>query len=263
MDLNAPFFADFGVWLGLLLSLALFSLLIRDNGLARLAQHILAGALMGYIALVAWHDVLRLRVILPLVRGEDAGIWLPAGLGFVLVVAGVQRILAQPDPVDGADGAQPRPTETPPPLWARVLFSLGRIPVALLVGVGVGVGMVGALEGTFLPQYWRAAQIALDSTAPAGRLIIGLMTLVLTTGVMLHLYVAPLAGTQIGFVRQTLAGWMWIGRHALWLAAGIVFARLLAARMSLLIAQAQWLAATLGVVLTENPLARWLQSLFG
>jgi hypothetical protein len=133
--------------------------------------------------------------------------------------------------------------------------------VAILVGVGLAVGVVGTLEGTFAPQYLRAAQIALDPNAPVGRIIIGLLTLVLTTGVMLHLYVNPdrLAGPQPGYVRQTLLAWMWIGRHALWVAAGILFARLLAARMSVLIAQVQRLVWTLG----DNPIAAWLAGLFG
>lgn len=256
MGVDNSFLANFGVWLGFALSLLLFSLLIRDNILARLAQHVLAGAAVGYIALVAWHEVLYPRLVVPLWNGQRDGLWVPALLGLVLAVAGLQRIVAQPYPQSG----DARPLRQAP-LWQRSLFNVGRLPVAVLLGAALGVGIVGAIEGTLWPQYLRAAQIAFDPAAPVGRMIIGLLTLVLTTGVMVHLYIDParLAAPQPAFVRQTLLAWMWIGRHALWFAAGILFARLLAARMSLLIAQMQNLLTTLA----ESPFVMWLETLLG
>ena len=47
---------DAGLLLGLLISLAIGSCLIRDNVLARFAQYILVGAGLGYMAVVAWEQ---------------------------------------------------------------------------------------------------------------------------------------------------------------------------------------------------------------
>lgn len=256
MIVQETFFADLGLWLGLGLSLFLFSFLIRDNVLARLAQHVLAGVVVGYLALMAWHEVLYARVVLPLSTGDGGALWIPAGLGVVLLVAGVQRILAQTYPERRDRGAMGQAG-----LFDRILFNLGRLPVAILLGAGVGVAIVGAVEGTLLPQYLRGAQIAFVPGGEIGRVIIGLLTLLLTTGVMVHLYVDPdrLAPSQPSFVRNTLAIWSWIGRHAFWLAAGILFARLLAARMSLLVAQLQLLLE----IMAQNPLVMWIQSRLG
>jgi hypothetical protein len=254
--INAAAFDQTGLWLGVVLSLALFSLLIRDNLPARLAQYLLTGALMGYIALVAWQDVLRPRLVDPLLRGDEESLLVPALLGFVLVVTGLQRILTPPDSPRVEANSAKKST------WVqRIFFNLGRIPVAILVGVGLGVGMVGAIEGTFWPQYLRAAQIALEPSGPTGRMVIGLLTLILTTGVMLHLFLDPgrFVNPQPNFVRRTLGAWMWIGRHALWFGAGVLFARLLAARMSLLIAQFQRLAGAFA----DNPAILWLGNWLG
>jgi hypothetical protein len=75
----------------------------------------------------------------------------------------------------------------------------------------------------------------------------GVLTLLITTATLLYLYVDParyLAG-QPSYVRQLLNGWLWLGQRAIWLAAGILFARLMASRLSLLIARIDYLIAAL------------------
>ena len=56
-----------GPLLGFLISLAIGSYLIRDNFLARLAQYVLVGAGLGYLAVLVWRNVLWPRLFAPLV----------------------------------------------------------------------------------------------------------------------------------------------------------------------------------------------------
>jgi hypothetical protein len=56
-----------------------------------------------------------------------------------------------------------------------------------------------------------------------------------------------------------MRGWAWVGQRAVWLAAGILFARLAASRTSLLIAQLEFLRASF--VSTE--LWQWFRGLWG
>jgi hypothetical protein len=116
---------------------------------------------------------------------------------------------------------------------------LAILPLALLIGVSMATAVAGALQGTFVPQFWHAAQSALDPTAPAATFIAGLFTLVITTAALLFLYVDANArlAHQPAYVRNLIAAWIWLGQRAVWFAAGMIFARLLAARLSLLIAR--------------------------
>jgi hypothetical protein len=47
------------------------------------------------------------------------------------------------------------------------------------------------------------------------------------------------------FVRSVFRVWIWVGKRALWVAAGVIFARLAAARLSLLISRFEYFRATL------------------
>ncbi len=61
---------------------------------------------------------------------------------------------------------------------------------ALLLGIGLGAGIMGALQGTLIPQYPRC-QIGFVPSAPGYLPLVGLLTLVLTTATLLHLYLDP------------------------------------------------------------------------
>ena len=73
------------------------------------------------------------------------------------------------------------------------------------------------------------------------------MTLLITTATLLYLHVDPARylAEQPSYVRRVLHGWLWLGQRALWLAAGIIFARLMASRLSLLIARLDYLISAL------------------
>lgn len=260
---------DAGLLLGLIISLAIGSCLIRDNVLARLAQYILVGAGLGYMAVVAWSNVLWPQLFAPFLT--DPSSWLTAAepevlqdhlpllLGLVMWLGGLDLLFK------------------PPGKWSgrRLLRLLAVLPAAILAGAGLGVALSGALQGTFLPQFSAAVELPQSHgfTAPAASAgggqsvwLLRLLTLVITGGVLVHLRLgrsaaaggrgpasapasraiaspvppggpAPLSRAVLG---KSLAIWEGIGRRALWLAAGMIFARLLAARFTLILARLEY-----------------------
>jgi hypothetical protein len=223
-------FEELGLWVGLFFSLAIFSALAGDHWLARLAQHILVGVALGYVAVVTVREVLQPRLLVGLLRSSmtDLNGWAPLLLGLFLWLAGVDYLWSQ--------GQPPSPVL---PLWRRALRLLGALPVALMLGVGVGVGILGLLQGTLLPQAWRVAITGPTFSTPNISFISGLSLLVLTTATFAHLTInvnAHLAH-QPALVQSIFRVWLWIGQRALWVATGVIFARLAAARFSLLISR--------------------------
>jgi hypothetical protein len=227
-----------GFWIGLLMTLLIFSALAGDHALARLGQHLLAGAALGYGAVLAVQHVLRPRLWEPLLAAPAGAAWqwTPAILGVLLLVAGLDRTW------------RPAGPGTALPRWRRGLHGLGRIPVAFLLGVGLAAGLFGALQGTFFPQFWRAARMAFDPDAPGLLFLVGVLTLLITTATLLYFYIDPARylADQPLYVRRLLQGWIWVGQRAVWLAAGLIFARLLASRLSLLIARVEYLLSAMG-----------------
>jgi hypothetical protein len=241
------------VWVGFIFSLLILSSILGDHALARFAHHVLVGAAFGYAVVIAYHHVLQPRIIAPLQAGDTANlaVWTPLVLGVILVVAGLDRT-----------GLQQAQAPRQLPSWRRGLAAAGRLPVALLLGVGVGVAIVGTLQGTLFPQYMRAGEIGFAASGPSAQVLTGVLTLVLTTGALLSLFVdveRHLANAPAA-VSAVMAGWLWVGKRALWFAAGLVFARLLAARLSVLIAQFEALAAVLHNTVVGEWLAQWWQS---
>lgn len=236
-----------GAWVGLLVTLGLASLLLGDSVLARLAQHVLVGAVLGYAALVALRQVLVPRLANGLFGNEPKlWLWLPLLLGLLMWIAGFDYLRT------GFAGAQ---SQALPP-WRRGLRLLGLLPVALMLGVGVAVALLGVVQGTLLPQLASVIRIGPDVGDPSGALAARLLMLVLTTATLIHLTVSRRQATATPrLLRTTLDIWRWLGARALWIAAGVLFARLAASRLSLLIG---WML-DLATRLRATGVATWLQ----
>lgn len=237
-------FATLGFWGSLLMTLIIFSGIAGDHALARLGQHLLVGASIGYLGVLSIQHVLRPRLITPLLADPtgDPLRWVPLVLGILLIIAGIDQTFRTKH-------------TTAPPLWRRALRGLGRIPVALLLAVGLSAALFGALQGTLFPQFWRAAQMAFDPAVSMPIFLAGVSTLLITIATLLYLYVDPARylAEQPTYVRRLLNGWLWLGQRAIWLAAGIIFARLMASRLSLLIARIDYLLITF----SATPFWRW------
>ena len=113
---------------GLLLTLMVFSYLIGDNPLFRIAVYLFIGVASGYAATIVWHYVLVPKLFQALGSFNPLAI-IPLILGLSLLTKLLPRIS-----------------------W------IGSFAMAVLVGVGAAAAVGGALIGTLLPQ----AQAAID-----------------------------------------------------------------------------------------------------
>lgn len=116
-----------GLWIGFVFTLMIFSYVLGDNILYRLAVYVFVGLAAGYITIVTVESV-----ILPWVRGTllapEAGIG-GAVIGIIPFILGLLLLLKTS------------------PRFGRA----GNIAIAFIIGVGTAVALVGAITGTLLP----------------------------------------------------------------------------------------------------------------
>ncbi|MDF1512836.1 MAG: hypothetical protein P1S60_03395 [Anaerolineae bacterium] len=122
----------FGLILGAILTLLIFSYLLKDTILYRWALALLVGCGIGYGLGLAWHQILREWILNTLSSQEviSTGFYaIPLVLGALLLFKGF----------------------SPNSILGRISV-LGNIPLSYLVGVGTAVALSGALMGTLIPQ---------------------------------------------------------------------------------------------------------------
>jgi len=115
-----------GTLLGIMLTLFVFSYILGDNVLFRVATYLFIGTAAGYAAVIAWYNVIWPQLLRPLVFGSQ-----PERLFvlFPLVLSGMLLLKVSPR-------------------YTR----LGNPAVAFLVGIGVATAIAGAVLGTIFPQ---------------------------------------------------------------------------------------------------------------
>jgi len=247
--------ANVGVWIGFFFSLMIFSAILGDNALARLGQYILVGAALGYAGVLAWQQVLRPQLFAPLMASVTTSpadgwrdalwLWILLALAVLLMIAGLERIFRAPAGHARLAG------------WRGLLHVLGAIPLSIMLGVAVAAGVVGSVQGTLFPQFMRAAQTGLPLRSSPITLLMGALTLLITGGVLIYLRAErPMIDQQPAMLRQLLDLWSAIGKHALWLAAGLLFARLLVARLTLFIARMDYFM----LHIEQTGLWRWVET---
>ncbi len=144
--------------LSFLFTLMIFSYLLGDNPLFRIATYIFVGATAGYVSAVAMWQVVFPRLIHPLVYGsgtEKALAVVPLLLAGLLLMKG----------------------------WPR-LSHLGAPAMAYLVGVSAAVAVGGAVIGTLFPQAFASmdafhlelASIPIEPFLNAAFILVGLVT---------------------------------------------------------------------------------------
>jgi hypothetical protein len=203
-----------GLVVGAVLTLLVFSYLLGDNPLYRLALHLFVGALVGYSFGIVVRDVL-LGMVLGQWLTDPQAVLAPLVLGLLLLFKGF-------------------------PKYAYV----GNIAVAFLVGVGAAVALSGALLGTLIPQVGatgRAMSLPSLLSFRAG-LLDGLLIVVGTVCTLMASTFAAqkqrgLAGAW-GQIVRLAAG---IGRVFLIVALAVAFAGAVTASLSIFIGRLQYL----------------------
>jgi len=195
-----------------LFTLMIFSYLIGDNPLFRVAVYIFVGVSAGYVAAVAFQQVL----------------WPDLGYSLVYGTASQRALLAVPLLLSGLLLMK---------VWSP--FSrLGTPSMAVLVGVSAAVAIGGVVTGTLIPQIGATINLfdLRASTSPAttllndGFILVG----VVTTLVYFHFGART---TADGSVRRLgLIEWIaFIGSIFLALALGVLFAGVYSAALTALI----------------------------
>jgi hypothetical protein len=205
---------------GFLFTLLIFSYLIGDNPLFRIAVYAFVGVSSGYIAAVIFQQIIVVRLFQPFAVAMISGSMLDKGLTLVPVLFSLLIFMK----------ISPR------------LAGLGRVAMAFLVGVAAAVTIAGALTGTLLPQVMGAIN-TFDLNAAVARNIqpyevigSGAITLAGTvfTLIYFHFGARPKADgsmQRLGIIEI----FAWLGRIFIGITLGAIFAGVYAAALTALI----------------------------
>lgn len=214
------------VWIAALLTIMVYSYLLGDNPLYRLAEHAFIGSSVAYAVVVVFHSVLGPLLFVPL-TSDETGQKLLAVVPLVLGLLLLTKLKTS---------------------WAW----LGNFSVAFLLGVGAALAIGGALLGSILPQV-RATINAIDLSGDAidiPDLLKGLVIVGGTLSTLLYFHFTAgdkggLSGIGTGLIRV----WARVGRWFIMIAFGAIFANMVMARISLLIGRVQFLLDSLSLLL--------------
>ena len=190
-----------GLIIGFVLTLFIFSYIWGDNPLYRLAVHILVGVSAGYAAVVLVQQLFAPLYAQFQTNPRDAAtlVWIiPGVLGFLLVFKRLPRVA-----------------------W------MGTWSLALLMGVGAAVSLLGAFNGTLLPQI-----ISRGSNGPALHLIVAVLTVATLATFQFTGRLNRRGEWERPFWQWGLAG---VGQAVLMITFGALFATVLNTSLILLI----------------------------
>jgi hypothetical protein len=204
----------------------IFSYLIGDNPLFRIATYFFVGVSAGYVASVAFWQVLRPRLFIPLMNGtpnEQTLAMVPLALGVLLLMK-----------------VSPR------------LSKLGGPAMAYLVGASAAVAIGGAVIGTLLPQMLATINFFDLRAAAANKILVEVIvngSLILagavTSLVYFHFGAHPLQDGSIRRMRlvELLA---WFGRIFIAITLGVIFAGVYSAALTAFIERINFLITFFG-----------------
>lgn len=197
--------------LSFLFTLLIFSYVLGDNPFFRMGVYIFVGVSAGYIASVAWWQVLWPRLIYPLIT---APVMDKAFLAVPLLMAVLILMKVSPR-----------------------LAGLGSVAMAFMVGVGTAVTIVGAVSGTLIPQISGTINAFAISSQDPGIIAESILNgIVILAGTIFslsyfHFGARPKVDgsmQRLGFI-EIMA---WIGRIFIGITLGAVFAGLYAAALT-------------------------------
>ncbi len=203
-----------GVWVGAILTLLVFSYLLGDTPLFRIAQALFVGVAVGYGATVAIYLVLFPDLIDPLLTNTTSNwpLFIPLVLGLLLFT----KLRTN---------------------WA----SLGNLSIAFLFGVGGALAIGGALGGTLLPQL-GATVVSLAPAQGLDTLVNNLLLVFGTIGAFLSFrFITSTERRPLRALDTIGRGWGYVGRWFVLIAFGAIFADTAISRVSILIGRVYYL----------------------
>ncbi len=193
--------------IGFVLTLMIFSYLIGDNPMFRIAVYLFIGVASGYAAVVVWHSVLIPKLFDQLLGGPTQ-----LALTVVPLILSVS-LLAKLSP--------------------RISW-LGNFAMAVLVGVGAGTAVGGALVGTLIPQA-EAAMDAVNSSSIFG-VIEGVVMLIGTVLTLAYFQFGAKRAADGEVKRNAIFEMLaWLGRIFIAVTFGVLFAGVYMAALTAMI----------------------------
>lgn len=206
-----------GTIVGFIFTLAVFSYLIGDNPLFRIAVHIFIGVTAGYVAALTLFNIILPQLIVPMLSGSwemRAFVALPFLLGGFLLSKITPR-----------------------------LSKLGNISMAYLLGVGTASAVGGAVFGTLIPQA-QAASNSLTAAAGTGigGLLNGLLALIGTLATLIYFQFGAQARPVETLQRNNLVEWVGlVGQGFIAVTLGVIFAGVFSAALVALIERTEFI----------------------
>lgn len=203
--------------LGAVLTLLIFSYLLGDNPLYRLALHVFVGASVAYVFVTALRSVILPALSPP--DTTDPNIRLLWNLSLIGVLLGALLLMR----------------------GVRRLSWLSKIPVAILLGVGVGIALGGAILGTLVPQLDATTNPAVPEVLkPVGQIIAIVGTI---TGLMVFSFVGRRPTRRL--MNRLLNGGARVGRWFLLIGFGAAYGGVLVASLAFFADRVQYLIEVL------------------
>jgi len=203
----------FGGLISFILTLCVFSYLIGDNQLFRLAVHIFVGVAAGFVTALTIQNVLWPHLFRPLIFGTfEERLWslVPVFLSAILFAKAIPRLSILPNPV-----------------------------LAFMVGIGAATAIGGAIFGTLFPQ--TTATIRLFDTQNIVQVGKDPAFEILNSGLILLGVIITLGSFQFGtrwLQNQAIAPFwqlvFWGGRVFVAITFGVIYAGVFLAALSAL-----------------------------
>lgn len=210
-----------GVWLAALLTILVFTYLVRDTFLFRIASALLVGTAIGFVSAIVIRDVLIPQIVR--VVGEVAALpesSLTLVIDLIPLLLGLSLLI-----------------KLTPSFRNSTVSNLG---LAYLFGIGAALAIGGALSGALAPQI--VATMIPIVPGEGFDWINSLLIVIGTLGAFLAFrFIQPGAGPGQRVYDAITKSWGTLGRGFIMIAFGALLASLITARVSTLVGQLYFL----------------------
>jgi hypothetical protein len=194
------------VWIAAILTLAIFSILYRDNPIYKIAEHIFVGLSLGYGLAITWQLALWQIALRPLFVEGRFILIIPIAIGLLFFT----RLI-------------------PKASW------LVRIPISIALGIGSGISIPLTFQATIFRQ--TEASLILPSMFQPGNPWPGIWAIILLIGILATLAYFFFSRKE----KSPLSGPSKVGIVFIMLGFGATFGLTVMSRVSLLIGRVQFL----------------------